>query len=206
MFIEIPASAISIKRRSKINAVGINDADYKTQPRSNGRAFTCPYYRKWSSMLRRCYSKKTQEKQPAYKGCSVCDEWLVFSVFRSWMIKQNWKGKELDKDIITPGNKIYSPDNCCFVEQYLNKLLETSAASRGPHPLGVSFDKSRNKYLSKISINNRTKNLGGYNSPKTASDVYIKAKTALILQAASEQTDERIANGLRLHAELLNNH
>jgi hypothetical protein len=33
-------------------------------------------YRTWIRMLARCYDTKYQEKQPTYKGCIVCDEWL----------------------------------------------------------------------------------------------------------------------------------
>jgi hypothetical protein len=114
-FIEKPASKKSIAFRKPVHGVGINDADYEIHPTINGKKAMCKYYRSWHSMLERCYSKKVQARQPAYKGCTVCDEWLTFSNFKSWMIKQEWQGKALDKDIRVKGNKVYSPETCMFV-------------------------------------------------------------------------------------------
>lgn len=38
-------------------------------------------YIKWFSMFVRCYDEKYQERQPAYIGCSVSEEFLNFSKF-----------------------------------------------------------------------------------------------------------------------------
>jgi len=91
-----------------VHDVGVNDSCY-------GDALRCPFYSTWVSMLKRCYSKIYQEKNRAYIECAVFNEWLVFSVFKSWMEEQNWKENELDKDILFNGNKIYSPETCIFV-------------------------------------------------------------------------------------------
>ena len=126
--------------------IGINDADYSVEKKTswyeNGkqkqkRVWVCPFYEKWRPMLQRCYSEKFQNKRPTYKGCSVCQEWLTFSNFKAWMEQQDWYGKELDKDILFPGNKIYSPDTCIFVDQGVNKFLIESNAARGKYMVGV---------------------------------------------------------------------
>lgn len=44
-------------------------------------------YSTWVTMLRRCYSVKFQEKQPTYKSCSVCEEWITYSNFKNWFDK-----------------------------------------------------------------------------------------------------------------------
>ena len=76
-----------------VYGIGINDADYAVTEwetiEVNGKrkkklVWGCPYYRTWKDMLRRCYSTKFQETNPTYIGCSVSDEWLTFSVFKSW--------------------------------------------------------------------------------------------------------------------------
>jgi len=90
--------------------VATSDSSYVTQKTIDGVMVVCPFYRKWISMLTRCYSKNYQLRHPTYKGCSVSDEWLLFSAFKSWMKKQDWDGKQLDKDLLISGNKIYSPD------------------------------------------------------------------------------------------------
>ena len=43
----------------------------------------------------------------------------------------------MDKDILVKGNKVYSPDTCRFVPQYINSLLTNAAAIRGELPCGV---------------------------------------------------------------------
>ena len=121
MFIEEPASKQSLSRRKLIFGIGVNDAEYITSPRFGDIRGVCPYYSRWRSMLARCYSKKRQETSVAYKGCTVCKEWFVFSNFRCWMMAQDWEGRELDKDIKFDGNKVYSPETCLFVSQKENR-------------------------------------------------------------------------------------
>ena len=37
--------------------------------------------------------------------------------YEKWKIENRWA---VDKDIIVKGNKIYSPDTCCLVPNYIN--------------------------------------------------------------------------------------
>jgi hypothetical protein len=67
----------------------------------------CQYYRKWSNMLHRVFGAKCHN----YVDASVCEEWLTFSNFKSWMETQDWHGKEL-----TPIDATYSPSTCRFGE------------------------------------------------------------------------------------------
>lgn len=206
MFIEIPASARSIVKRKLVHGVGINDAAYTIRPTINNKKEICPFYKKWSGMMKRCYSKKFTDVNPTYSDCRVCTEWLTFSNFKSWMKNQYWEGCDLDKDIISPGNKLYCPNMCCFVTHSLNSLLCDSGAIRGSYKKGVCWDESRGKYKAYINNNGRLTHIGLFITESLAYAAYSEVKTSLILQAASEQTDPRIANGLRLHAELLNKH
>ena len=84
-------------------------------------------YNIWKKVLQRCYSKEYHIKKPTYIGCSVVKEWLNFQNFAKWY-KKNYKpetmeGWHLDKDILVKGNKIYSPETCCFVPADINSLL-----------------------------------------------------------------------------------
>ena len=108
-----------------ICGVGVNDLCYRVHvqeevTKNGGKrirktVFLCKYYAVWKSMLERCYSKKFLESNPSYIGTSVCSEWLSASEFKKWMEQQDWSGKCLDKDIVVPGNKLYSPETCAFV-------------------------------------------------------------------------------------------
>lgn len=127
--------------------VGINDVDYETQRfklEGDRRVcvWRCPYYEKWYQMLRRCYSKNRETKFPNYKGCTVHEDWFLFSNFKGWMEQQEWEGRHLDKDFLVEDNKIYSENTCIFLPQNLNKFITTCKASRGLYPIGVSY---RNK-------------------------------------------------------------
>ncbi len=46
--------------------VGINDADYVTNK--------CPYYKRWKSILERCYSQKVHNKQKYYENCEMSED------------------------------------------------------------------------------------------------------------------------------------
>lgn len=103
------------RARSVLFGIGVNDSGYPTSANKKEKRAECLYFRCWRNMLMRCYHSKTQERKQTYKGCTVCDEWLTFTVFKSWMITQDWEGKQLDKDIRIKGNKVYGPDFCTFV-------------------------------------------------------------------------------------------
>jgi hypothetical protein len=97
-------------------------------------------------MLERCYSEKFLERNPSYIGTSVCSEWVYATEFKKWMEQQDWDGKCLDKDIIVPRSKLYSPETSAFVLQATNSFVTTSDAIRGEYPIGVSLYKRTGKY------------------------------------------------------------
>lgn len=180
--------------------VGVNDASYAVNPLINGKQVMCWIYKKWKSMIHRCYDSKIQARQPAYIGCSVCEEWLTFSNFKLWMEAQDWQGKELDKDILTAGSKIYSPETCVFVDGNLNKFTESSLASRGEHPLGVDLHKKSGKFRARCSnpFTNKIDHLGLFTNQEQAHNTWRKRKHELACQLADLQTDPRVAKALRL--------
>ena len=164
----------------KVFGVGINDS---AKPIKG-----CRFYATWRNMLQRCYSESYQDKRPSYKGCSVCDEWLTFSTFRAWMEQQDHQGKQLDKDIITPGNKLYCPDRCVFVTQEMNSLLTVTKSNKGDHPLGVSFLNHKplpRPYLATIRYNNVVERLGYYADPLSAHLAWNRRKREIIIEIIS---------------------
>ena len=119
-----------MKRKSNklVAGVGVNDADYpvvrfgKDINGKRNREWVCPFYKTWAGMLNRCYRKATNNEYSAYADTTVCKEWYTFSNFKSWMEKQDWEGKELDKDLLTDNNQ-YSPKNCIFIPAWLNTFI-----------------------------------------------------------------------------------
>lgn len=189
MFIEVPATKISLSMRKPVYGVGINDSNYIVSTVIDGKHKKCPFYEKWKNILTRCYSAAYHKNNPSYIGCSVCKEWLTFSNFKSWMIKQDWQAKDLDKDILVKGNKTYSPELCVFVSKEINNILTNNEFRRGIYPLGVFFCNQKNKFLSKCNVKGKPKHIGFFDNPTEASNAYKKFKSELILDIALKQTE-----------------
>lgn len=135
-------------------------------------------YNAWRNMLQRAYCPKYQAGKPTYIGCSVADKWLEYQEFAEWFENHDYSdyGYQLDKDLLTPGNKIYAPDRCVFVPRQLNTLLTDSGAIRGQYPQGVSFHKRCNKFTASININSKNKGLGYFDTEIEAYNAYKEAK------------------------------
>ena len=197
-----------MKTRKLVYGVGINDAKYVTQKletieyvdgkRKRRLVWYCPYYRVWMDMLQRCYSSKFQERRPTYKGCSVSKEWITFSKFKAWMEKQQWQGKQLDKDILFEGNKVYSKEKCAFVTSEVNSFISDCGASRGEWLIGVDWNKGVEKFRSKCSnpFTKKLEHLGLFLDELEAHQSWLKRKLELAYLIAAEQTDERVAKAL----------
>lgn len=106
---------------------GVNDMPKGWSSKKN--TWNYLVYRKWRSMLERCYSEKFQEKHPTYKECHVCERWLLLSNFVEDFKKIDGYNEEkflngelqLDKDIKSNGkNKEYSLDNCILISKSEN--------------------------------------------------------------------------------------
>ena len=196
------------KAKKLVCGVGINDADYvvnvwETIGYVNGKRkqkliWRCPYYSAWKSMLERCYSSKYQEKQPTYKGCTVSEEWLTFSVFKSWMEEQDWEGKQLDKDLLFEGNKVYSSETCVFVSGMVNSFTTDSGATRGEWLIGVCWDKRTGEFRSNCCnpFTKKREHLGYFSSEQEAHKAWLNRKLELAHLIAAEQADIRVAKAI----------
>jgi len=187
------------KKSELIYGVGVNDADYVVYPMIDGMQGSCHFYRKWHNMIQRCYSEKTQKKYPSYADCKVCDEWLTFSNFKAWMEKQDWQGKELDKDLLSKGGKVYSPETCAFVSRKVNVFIMGGIISRDLRMTGATRNKLSGKFIAQCSnpVTNKQEYLGRFSDEKDAHLAWKKRKHELACQLADLQTDERVANALR---------
>lgn len=139
-----------------------------------------PSYASWKQMLTRCYSEAYKTKTPTYKSAIVCEEWKRFSQFKKWFDCNYVEGYVLDKDILVKGNKLYSPETCCFVPQEINALLIKHDSKRGVYPIGVSKHGKKycarvNKYkLGNIWIGTFDTTEEAFNAYKEAKENYIK--------------------------------
>lgn len=140
-------------------------------------------YNTWNGILERCYCKKFSKRVSTYKDVTVCEEWYNFQNFAKWF-EENYKpeymeGWHLDKDILIKGNKIYSPETCCFVPQEVNSIFKSSLSYRGEYPIGVteccgSFRTGLNKGNIHIHLGTFKTIEESFQVYKTAKEEYIK--------------------------------
>lgn len=158
-------------------------------------------YRAWLGMLRRCYDDTWQKSHPSYIGCSVDNKWHDLQAFGAWAEERVFDGCQLDKDIITDGNRIYSESECSFVPGYINNIILDKSVGTGSYPKGVHFHKGTSKYKAQISIDGRPKHIGLYATPEEAHFNYLLHKHDYVLSKASEYRfddnfDERVYDSL----------
>lgn len=156
----------------------------------------CPIYKIWKDILKRCYDPKHQARNPTYVGCWVDPAWSLFSNFKIWVESCDWKGKQLDKDLLGDG-KLYSPSTCLFITSQLNKFIATGRSS-GELLTGVTFDKRSGKYSAQCHdpTGTFTRHVGTFLSEQDAHNAYVKRKSDVAKRIADSICDRRIAEGL----------
>ena len=189
-------------RKNLVFGVGVND--YMENVKNKNVHMQS--YIIWHGMFQRCYAKEYYKKRPTYTGCSVCEEWQKFSNFKYWLDNPSngyRNGYQLDKDVLIKGNKVYSPETCCFVPQEINTLFIKSDKTRGDLPIGVgkSVCAKGIKYTANFSKFGKRRRLGTFDTPEEAFNAYKSAKEKHIQEIALEyysqgKITERVYNAL----------
>lgn len=187
-----------------VYGVGIVDVDYVVQDKVykevNGVVkqvvlWVCPYYARWKGMLERCYSSKWHIRYPTYQTCSADEHWWRLSNFKSWMEKQDWEGKHLDKDLLLEGNKIYGPHTCIFLDPSVNLFLHEKTHKKSKYKKGVDLHKGRIRARGTNEFG-RSVHLGYFGTEEEAHGAYIKNKSRVARILASTQADSRVSEAL----------
>ena len=172
-----------MKYKTKDENGWINDYDGKVY--IDGKHI--PAYRCWKSIETRCCSDDYHKRQPTYIGCDAVDDWKSFSKFKEWYDQHgDVEGLQLDKDLASPGNKVYGPEMCIFVPSQINTLFTDSRATRGEYPQGVYFHKLAGKFNAQIKIHGKRKHIGYFKTVDGAEIAYLKAKIAYVKQSMDE--------------------
>lgn len=144
-------------------------------------------YKHWMAMLGRCYGYGKNTK--AYCDCTVCDEWLLFSNFNRWFEQNYIEGNALDKDILSSGNKVYSPQTCCFVPCEVNSIFTTYSRQSNELPTGVHYSKNKKRFFSIIDIDKKQIRLGTFDTIEEASSAYKREREKHIRCVAEKYKD-----------------
>lgn len=171
-----------MRKKSKL-VFGIGANDYEGVVMVNGKPIKSYYV--WVLMLQRCYDSKFKDKNPAYIGCTVSEEWHKFSTFKTWF-DENYRfdleerGIELalDKDLLGVEKKIYSPETCIFIPKRINLFMTNKKGTNKSGHIGVSWYKKLNKWKAQINDfdTGKPKHLGYFTDIEEASQAYVNAR------------------------------
>lgn len=167
-------------RTKLIHGFGVNDLPISTR---NGNKKDVAY-QAWKSMIERCYSEKYKKRQQSYANCKVCEEWKFFSNFKRWFSdpKNGYiEGYQLDKDLLVLGNKIYSPETCCFLPREINSALQVSRIKDNN-----GIKKCKKGYAVHVSMYNKKYYIGNFKTEDEAIKEYKKAKRDYIIELADK--------------------
>ena len=160
-------------------------------------------YDLWNGMLRRCYSASLKKIYPTYKDCKCSENFKSYEYFYEWCNSQVGFGVEdfeLDKDLLTKGNKVYSEDSCIFIPSEINSVLIKRTASRGKHLIGVCWNNASKSFVAMVcKTKGKREYLGCFNTEIEAFNAYKQAKESFIKEQAEKwklQIDERAYNAL----------
>lgn len=167
--------------KDKVYGIGINDVP-------NGSVEYPTAYWSWVHKLERGYSPNFHKKSPTYKGVSVHVDWWYFSTYLKWWLVNSVTGYDADKDILVPGNQVYSSATVRYVPPYLNALLTDRRNARGACPLGVDFHRQSKKYRARcnqMQVNGTSKlvHLGYFKTEELAHEAWQKGKIVAIENA-----------------------
>lgn len=143
-------------------------------------------YGMWHSMLTRCYNTNQRIRYKTYNGCTVAKEWHNFQNFAQWYNENKESHREafhLDKDILIKGNKLYSPETCCFVPNEINQLF--TKRLRNKFCIGVK-KAGKFRFRAEININRIKAYLGTFDTMVEAFQAYKIAKELEIKRVADK--------------------
>jgi len=193
---------IGKKKKSSALVAGVGTKGMKYSAKVDGKHTR--EYKLWNSMLQRCYSKRYQERYPAYIGTTCSENFKSYEYFYEWCQTQvglnakDEKGRywHLDKDILIQNNKVYSEDTCVFVPPRINLLFVKCGRVIGDFPAGVCWDNRVNKFFAQCSDGGgKSKPLGFFVSKEEAFSVYKSFKESLVKSIAltyKDKVDKRV--------------
>lgn len=147
-------------------------------------------YVTWRCMLERTVGTSYKKKYHTYSQCTICDEWLTFSNFKRWFDNPDngyMDGYHLDKDLISKGNKLYSPQTCCFLPAEINIAIVKRKKGKSK-VTGVGI--KGNLFESTVSKRGKKVYLGLYKTIEQAFETYKYAKESYIKELAEKYFQE----------------
>lgn len=168
-------SCITLSRRTPICGIGINDVlCYDRQD-----------YYLWYNVVRRgTFSLR------GYSKVTCHEDWLLFSKFLedlpfidNFHMRKD-AGWELDKDLLSIGNKIYSKYTTCFLPTEINACIAVGECSN--KKLGAIYDKEINKFYAYLVLDGKRKRFGSFETRDSAHEKYKEIKKTEVNRLAEK--------------------
>lgn len=159
-------------------------------------------YSVWSAIRQRCYNKNCKDSFLAYEGCTMSEDFLVFSKFKEWYNSQigcDQDGWHIDKDLLVKGNKVYSAETCVLLPNEINSAIVVHNRGNNNFPMGVIYNCTKTRYRARIQRKDGWESLGTYDTPEEAFYAYKPVKEAYVKSIADkwrEQIDPRAYQAL----------
>ena len=193
--------------RSLSYGVGINDVMIPQFTKTR-------IWKVWQGIIRRTDNRDPvwiSKKKGTYKDCTLDPKWFKLSVFKEWMEQwDDFENKEVDKDILIPGNLHYGPDTCLMVRKIVNSWFKPHLFE-GDLPRGVCWNsnykkgKSPKPYRAQINplqvidgevkVGKRTA-LGHFLTVEEASDAFQKARQESLQILIDTETDIKVRDAI----------
>lgn len=193
-----------------VRAVIVSDekrnGEWLRHVRINGKSIRTFSSNVWYHVKSRCkINGGCQREIPTYVGCTMSDTFKDFQKFTDWHIGQvgySVPNYEIDKDLLSKGNKVYSEEFCVLIPQQLNCFLVNNEARRGDYLVGVTFNKREQRFKSAIRVDGVKIHLGYFDDELSAYKAYKIAKEAEALRwyerliSGEFIVDQRVINRL----------
>lgn len=143
-------------------------------------------YNIWRTMISRCYNPNNCEYHNyGKKGVIVCERWHCYKNFLNdaqllkgydlFLNSKKLKNVHLEKDILSEGRKIYSPETCCWTTAGENERArwekELALNYHSSKYMGVSR-KGNERYSVRIANNGERINIGTFSNEVAAANAY----------------------------------
>ena len=150
-------------------------------------------YSVWNNIRLRCYNLNCRGSLPTYEGCTMSEDFLVFSKFKEWYNNQigcEQDGWHVDKDLLFKGNKVYSAETCVLLPPEINSAIVVHNRGSNNLPMGVTYNRTKTRYRAMIQRKGGREYLGTYDTPEEAFYAYKPVKEAYIKSIAEKWKDK----------------
>lgn len=180
----------NVKNRLRRSVYGVGFIGYGEYSSKKNKSID-PAYSSWKSMIKRCYDIKSNF-YGIYGGAGilVSESWHNFQNFAIWFYSQCPKPGvkyNIDKDVYSKIDKVYSEETCIIIPFSANQLFNTQSSRRANLPIGVFEMGSVEKpYRAHLSIMGLLHIIGTYPTVEEAFAAYKAQKERYIKSVASD--------------------